>query len=114
MKSPPLTIAECETAKRELRAEIGRLRRRVDRRLQTTRGELRGLVSWQSQVRRHPAWTVGLGLGLGWLLAGGWNRSPWLRTFTREAGKLAAGLARERAFGELATFLQTALRSRSN
>ena len=65
-------------AKRELRLRIGRLRRRIDRRVRSLEREGLRLVSWRTYVRQYPAQAVlaamGLGLAASAGLSGGWSR----------------------------------------
>jgi hypothetical protein len=57
--------------KRHARLRIGRSRRRIDRRLRTTRETARQLTSWRSYVARYPAWALTTVLGLGFAAATG-------------------------------------------
>jgi hypothetical protein len=51
--------------KRDLRAKIGRLRRRLDGRLHSSRQHARQLLSWRTYVVRYPVWAMAAALGAG-------------------------------------------------
>jgi hypothetical protein len=51
--------------KRELRAKIGRLRRRLDGRFRDSRDHARLLLSWRTYVVRYPVWAMAAALGAG-------------------------------------------------
>lgn len=64
--------------RRELRLRIGRLRRRIDRRVRSVQQEGRRLLSWRTYVRRYPGQAVlaafALGLAASEGVRGGWSR----------------------------------------
>jgi hypothetical protein len=64
---------------RQLRLRIGRLRRRIDRRLGAVGREGRRLVSWRTYVRRYPVYSLLAALGIGLTFARGLRRVDWPR-----------------------------------
>lgn len=102
---------QVEAAKRELRAQIARHRRQIDRRVRALGGEASELVSWRTGVRQFPGWTVGLGLGIGWLLAGGLPRAGLTSWLLREAVGVAGAMTRQRAYAELASLWRAVSKS---
>ncbi|MEE8452881.1 MAG: hypothetical protein V3R99_13230 [Thermoguttaceae bacterium] len=73
--------AEQDERRREIRLRIGRLRRRIDRRVRTTQKEARRLVSWQTYVRSSPGNAILGALGVGLALSAGLSMrrlSGWL------------------------------------
>ncbi|MHC4403869.1 MAG: hypothetical protein ACYTG0_29785 [Planctomycetota bacterium] len=89
-----------QRAKRQLRAEIARLRRRIDGRIRSVGREGRRLTSWQTYVRRYPAHAVAAAMGMGLAvssgLRGGWRRYVGARVVSRVVTRLV-----DRALGEL-------------
>jgi len=85
--------------KRELRLEIGRLRRRIDRRVRSLEREGLRLVSWRTYVERYPAYAVaaafGIGLAASAATGGGWARLLGLRLARRAVDKAAGGVWEE-------------------
>jgi len=72
---------EQDERRREIRLQIGRLRRRIDRRLRTTQKEARRLVSWRTYVRSSPGNAILGALGVGLALSAGLSirrLSGWL------------------------------------
>ena len=71
-------------AKRAVRLQIGRLRRRIDRRVDALGREGRQAVSWRSWARRYPAYALlgafGIGLAASFLV----RRGDWARTLARQ------------------------------
>ena len=59
--------------KRELRLQIGRRRRRIDRRLRATRDRAQELLSWRTYVARYPAWALAAALGAGLVVSAGFR-----------------------------------------
>jgi len=89
-----------ESQKRELRRRIGRLRRRIDRRVHSTGREARRLVSWRTYVTRRPGNAVTAALGVGLALSAGLSArrlSRWLGLWMvrRAAGDFTKHLWRE-------------------
>jgi hypothetical protein len=76
---------EHEEAKRRLRAEAARLRRRIDRHLTGVSSETARLMSWQTYVKRYPLATLSAAFGVGLAVSAGISRSNWKRWL---AGKL--------------------------
>jgi hypothetical protein len=76
---------EQEEAKRQLRAEAARLRRRIDRHLSGVSTEASRLTSWQTYVKRYPLATLSAAFGVGLAVSAGISRSNWKRWL---AGKL--------------------------
>ena len=54
-----------ERHRRKLRTRIGRLRRRIDRRVRSAEHEGRRLLSWRTYVSRYPAGAVATAFGVG-------------------------------------------------
>jgi len=74
--------------KRELRVQIGRLRRRIDRRARAVNDDSRQALSWRTYATRWPGNLVLGALGLGMALSAGLGARrmvPWLgrRLLTR-------------------------------
>ena len=65
-------------ARRELRLQIARGRRRIDRRIRGLEREGRRLTSWQTYVRRYPAQALVAGMGFGLAVSSGLSRG-WPR-----------------------------------
>jgi len=96
------TDRDLQTTRRELRLRIGRLRRRIDRRVRAIGQEGRRLASWQTHVRRHPGRALlaalGIGVAAGVAMPGRrWPRSLGLRLLRRSLEKLVANLGAELA-----------------
>ncbi len=73
--------AELEQTKRDLQRQIGRRRRRIDRRIRATQRETRRLLSWRSYVKACPGNSVMAALGVGLALSAGLSGrrlSRWL------------------------------------
>jgi hypothetical protein len=68
-----------EPEARQLRLRIGRLRRRVDRRLRAADDERRRLTSWRTYAVRYPGSAVAVAFGVGLALALGLSGRRWLR-----------------------------------
>lgn len=72
---------EQEERRREIRLRIGRLRRRIDRRVRSTQKEARRLVSWRTYVQSAPGNAILGALGVGLALSAGLSMrrlSGWL------------------------------------
>jgi len=105
------------TTRRELRLRIGRLRRRIDRRIRVVAQEGRRLGSYRTYVRRHPRRALlaalGIGVAAGLALPGRrWPRNLGLRLLRRSVEKLVADLGAE--LGGLWTDLVTGKRRESS
>ena len=88
-----------ERTARELRQQIGRLRRRIDGRLRAAGRETRRLTSWRTYVKRFPGCAVLTALGTGLILSAGlsahriarwlglhWWAGPSIRPDARSGG----------------------------
>jgi hypothetical protein len=67
--------------KRELRLQIGRSRRRIDRRFRAAEDRAGALLSWRTYVVRYPGWALAAALGLGMAASAGLHPtrvSHWL------------------------------------
>jgi hypothetical protein len=73
------TSVDDDQTTRQLRLRIGRLRRRIDRRLGAVGREGRRLVSWRTYVRRYPVYSLLAAFGLGLAFARGLRRVDWPR-----------------------------------
>ena len=76
-------------AKRAIRLEIGRLRRRIDRRLDALGRDAQQAVSWQSWARRYPAYTLAAAFGIGLAAATLFRRREWAQTLARHVTRRA-------------------------
>lgn len=85
MAARRLIDAEHEQAKRRLRTEAARLRRRIDRDLAGASIETKRLLSWQTYVKRYPLATLAGAFGIGLTASAVISRSNWKRWL---AGKL--------------------------
>ncbi|MBL9122253.1 MAG: hypothetical protein JNG90_01385 [Planctomycetaceae bacterium] len=85
------TMAEAQREKFELRAEIARQRRTVDRDLQRLSSAGSQLTSWKTYVARFPAQAVGMMFGVGLILGAGWRSTSWRKQLGRWI--FSAGLA---------------------
>jgi hypothetical protein len=86
--------------KRQLRLQVGRLRRQIDRDLHAIGAESRVLASWRTYVRRYPIPSVLAALGTGLVLSMGLRRgglAHWLgkRLVRESVAVMKAGLWRE-------------------
>jgi hypothetical protein len=81
------TQIDPQRARRDLRLRIGRLRRRIDRRIRALEREGRRLASWRTYVRRYPAHAVLAAMGLGLAVSagprGGWGRQVGMHLLRR-------------------------------
>ncbi|MFH1920408.1 MAG: hypothetical protein ABIP48_11050 [Planctomycetota bacterium] len=88
-----------QRAKRALRLRIGRLRRRIDRRVRSLEREGRRLASWRTYVERFPAQAVlaafGFGLAASSGLAAGWSRLLGRHLTHRALDKAVSGVWHE-------------------
>jgi hypothetical protein len=71
--------SEFEKQKRELRLQMGRLRRRINSRMYAAGREGRRLVSWREYVTRYPGYAMLAALGAGLAVSGGLGRSGLVR-----------------------------------
>ncbi|MBN2021859.1 MAG: hypothetical protein JW809_03620 [Pirellulales bacterium] len=98
----PSRVVDCreDQSKREIRRRIARLRRRVDRRLQSTRREAGRLTHWRTHAARWPGPAISTAFGVGLALAAGLSGRRVMRRLAallvREGlGRIGAGLWRE-------------------
>jgi hypothetical protein len=80
-----------QRAKRRLRLRIARLRRRIDGRVHRLDRQRRRLTSWKTYVRRYPAASLLIAVGLGLTASVGLGRGRWMRMLglqlVRRAGR---------------------------
>jgi hypothetical protein len=80
-------------ARRELRAEIARHRRRINAGVVQLEREGRKVVSWRTHAARHPLAALGGAFGLGVAISAGLPRRGWWRWLAMMAFRNAfAGL----------------------
>lgn len=79
-----------EIEARQLRLRIGRMRRRVDRRLRAADDERRRLTSWRTYVARYPGGAVAVAFGVRLALSLGLSGRRWLRSIA--LGTMQQGL----------------------
>jgi len=76
--------------RRAIRLRIGRMRRRVDRRLRAIGREGRQAVSWRTWVRRFPGQAVVAAVGMGLAASAALRSGRWIRvlglSLARHAG----------------------------
>ncbi len=94
---------EIEEAKRRLRAESARLRRRIDADVASARGEAAGLVSWRKYVARFRLATLAAALGVGLIASAGMSPRRWSRWLGRRAVAAAMASVQAGLFAELRT-----------
>lgn len=99
----PSRTADLETdrQKRDLRLQIGRLRRRLDARARATQRHAARLASWKTYVRRYPGYAVLAALGLGMSASAGLSRGRWARLLGTRLVRRAASQAGERLWQEV-------------
>lgn len=91
---------EREQAKRELRAEAARLRRRIDRDMAGASFETKRLLSWQTYVKRYPIAALAGAFGIGLTASAVLSRSNWKRwlaakLFSSAVASVKAGVLSE-------------------
>ncbi len=96
---------------RDVRLEIGRLRRRIDRRVQALGRQGRQAVSWRGWVRRYPVYALVVAFGIGLAAStlyrrGHWARALGLQLVRRAADRIVNSVVRE--FSELWSSLSRA------
>jgi head-tail adaptor len=92
--SPRVLDDEPQRRQRELRLQIGRLRRRIDRRIRRTGREAERLVSWRTYVRSYPGYAVTAALGVGLAASAGLSSTRlWRWLGLRLLLRSAAGAA---------------------
>lgn len=98
--SKPIDPSEAIRIKRRLRMKIGRMRRRINDRLQGSRREASRLVNWQTYVKRYPAGSLAAAFGVGLAASTGLKRPRLLASIfgliaSRGAAMAAAGAKNE-------------------
>jgi hypothetical protein len=91
-------------AKRAIRLEIGRLRRRIDRRLESLERSGRQAVSWRSWARRYPAYALAAAFGIGLAASALFRRGEWAKTLARHVTRRAVERFLKAAAGQLSEF----------
>jgi hypothetical protein len=86
----------------QLRLQIGRSRRRIDRRLGRVEREGRRLASWRTYVERYPVYSMLGALGVGVLVAAGLRKANWTRFVGGQLVKRAVGGLLRSLKGEMA------------
>jgi hypothetical protein len=69
-----MPVLPAEQEKRELRLRIGRMRRRIDRRVRGVEKRGREMLSWRKYVVRYPGWSALAAFGGGLALSAGLRR----------------------------------------
>ena len=87
---------------RRLRLRIGRLRRRIDRRIRAAQREGRRLTSWRTYVERYPGYALLAALGVGLTAAAGLRPGAWARALGLGLIRRAATRVEARVFDEIA------------
>ena len=90
--------------KRELRLQIGRRRRRIDRRLRATRDRAGELLSWRTYVARYPVLALAAALGAGLAASAGFKPGRVSRRLGLSLVRHAIHGARQRLGSELERF----------
>ncbi len=93
--------AEAIRVKRRLRMKIGRMRRRINGRLEGSRRETRRLFSWQTYVKRYPAGSLAAAFGVGMFVSAGLKGPRLLRSICGLLASRGAAAAAEGAKNEL-------------
>lgn len=96
--------AESRRRKRELRTQIARQRRRIDRRRHGLAEEASRLRSWRTYVRHFPAAGLAVGFGLGLSLSAGLRSRGWSRWLGRRLVRRGMVLFSQRFSSELKDF----------
>ena len=92
---------DTQRAKRELRLRIGRLRRRLDRRVRAAQRETGRLTSWKTYVRRWPGHAVLAALGLGMSASATLGGGRWARLLGMRLVRRVGDQAGNRVWDEL-------------
>jgi hypothetical protein len=90
-----------EQAKRELRLRIGRMRRRIDRRVRGVEARGRELLSWRTYVERYPGYAVLAALGAGLACSAGLRRGRLPQRLGWSLARGAAGRAARLVLSEM-------------
>lgn len=92
---------EDQRTKRELRLRIGRLRRRIDRRVRSVRHEGGRLASWRTYAKRYPGYAILAALGAGLTASAGLGRGGWSRFLGQQLVRRMVAKAVDLGFNEL-------------
>ena len=95
------TDVDQQRTKRELRLRIGRLRRRIDRRVRSVRTQGQRLASWRTYVERYPGYTLLAALGAGLAASAGLGRGGWPALLGRQLARRTAAKAVDLGWEEL-------------
>lgn len=90
-----------QRTKRELRLRIGRLRRRIDRRVRSVRREGGRLASWRTYATRYPGYALLAALGAGLTASAGLGRGGWSRFLGQQLVRRMVAKAVDLGFNEL-------------
>ena len=102
----PISDDELLRRKRELRLQIGRRRRRIDRRLRATRDGVWELLSWRTYVARYPACALAAALGAGLAASAGFRPARISRRLGLSLVRHAMDGVRQRLWTELRADLE--------
>jgi hypothetical protein len=97
----PISRDEVLRRKRELRLQIGRRRRRIDRRLRTVGDRGAELLSWRTYAARYPALALAAALGAGLVASAGFRPARVSRRLGLSLVRHALGGARQHLRAEL-------------
>ncbi len=100
MAAQPADPKSVQLRKQELRLEIARLRRKIDRQIYAVRDEKDQLTSWKTYVRRYPTWAAAGAFVVGLALSRGLPVKQFSRVLTSGLGTWAAKAARKRVIEE--------------
>jgi hypothetical protein len=79
-----------QVAIRGVRLEIGRLRRRIDRRIDALGRQGRQAVSWRGWIRRYPVYALAAAFGIGLAASTLYRRGHWARALGLQLARRAA------------------------
>jgi hypothetical protein len=98
-----MSNSDLQQRKRDLRLRIGRMRRRINNRLNATRREGRRLLSWREYVVRYPSYAILAAFGVGLAASGGFKlkRGRLLRFFGLQIMRQTAGHAGQHLWREI-------------
>lgn len=114
MAGQPVDPKSVEQRKQALRAEIARLRRRIDRQIYAVRDEKAQLTSWKTYVRRYPAWAAAGAFVVGLALSRGLPIRRFSQVFAGGLGTWAAKAARKRVIEEIVAVWNASQEQKSN
>ncbi|MGA2060874.1 MAG: hypothetical protein ABSG67_10365 [Thermoguttaceae bacterium] len=93
--------SEIEQRKRELHMRIGRMRRRIDKRMHAVGQQGRRLASWREYVSRYPSYALLAAFGVGLAASGGTWRARLLRRLGSQAVRHTAQRAGRHLWQEI-------------